>query len=79
MDDFNIQTELRNIRTDSWTQYNLLASKFDKMDERVNGHETRIVVVEQTRKYMIASVGTIFAAAISGFVTWMFGSVGGKS
>lgn len=65
MTDFNLQQYLESMESNRREDHVRLEAKLDKVVDKVNDHETRLVVVETTRRAMIWLAGTAVAGAIS--------------
>jgi hypothetical protein len=76
--EFNIQDYLRDMREEQQQDHRDLAERIEShtlalhgrvssVNERVNKHETRLVVVENTRKTLLW-LGTALITALLGFV-----------
>lgn len=75
MDDqvkFNLQTFLSEMRTEQNDRFDKLDGKVDTVVVKVNDHETRIVVVENTRKAVKWLGATVIGALIVAGIDLLF-------
>jgi hypothetical protein len=75
MVEFDIQSFLAEMREEQRQDHQTLMSKFDRLNDRVSQHETRLVVVENTRNVIVAAIGMLFAALIAGVTDFFFNHV----
>lgn len=67
---FNLQTFLRDMRLEQQRDHESLSNKVDEVLEMVHSHDTRITVVENTRKSMLW-LGSALIVAVLGFIADM--------
>ena len=68
--DFNLQQYLSEMRSEQRADTLLLSEKIDGVKETLGKHETRITVVENTRRVLIW-LGASFGLAVIGFLADM--------
>lgn len=64
---FNLQTYLSEMREESRTQYSELDAKLDTIKDTLGEHNTRITIVENTRKLLVWASGALVVGVI-GFI-----------
>lgn len=69
---FNLQSFLSEMRSEQNDRFNGLETKIDQAVTKVNEHETRIVVVENTRRAVKWLGATVVGALIVGLVDLVF-------
>lgn len=81
--DFNLQQYLEAARAEQNEQHNRLEEKIDRLEGKVDrfaavqaSHNTRLVVLEGTRRNLHWLGGTVIVSAVGAFFTWLAG--GGK-
>lgn len=70
--DFNLQDYLHDMRKEQREDHESLTEKVDKVLEVTSDHETRIVVVENTRKLLLWAA----AAVATGGLGMLFNALG---
>lgn len=73
--DFNIQDYLRDMREEQQRDHAELASKLDSVVENVGKHETRLVLVENTRRnlrWLTTALVTALLAVIGDLIVHTF-------
>lgn len=72
MVEFNLQTFLSEMRTEQRAEHQELSVKVDKALETLHDHETRIVVVEGTRKSIRWLGATMIVAFVGALLDFVF-------
>lgn len=73
--EFNLQQFLTEMRAEQKEDHKELSAKVDKVVETLHNHDTRITIVENTRKTMRWAVGVLIAALIAGAVDLTFNHI----
>lgn len=68
--EYLLYTELRELRQEQQDQHKAVMSKLEGVIETQGDHETRLVVLENTRRNMRWAVGTVVVAALTGVVDY---------
>ena len=72
MAEFNIQDYLADMRQEQREDHQALMGKFDALDTKVNDHEVRIVVVENTRRTVRSLVRVVVGLITTGVIDYVF-------
>jgi hypothetical protein len=68
---FDLQQYLKEMRDDQREDHKEVVDKLDAVIVRVQDHETRIVVVENTRKTMRWLTGTVIVALVGALLDFL--------
>lgn len=72
MESFSLQTYLIEMRKDAREDHAALMDKFEEIATTVNQHETRLVVVENTRKSILGLSAAMALAFIGAGIDLLF-------
>lgn len=78
MESFSLQTYLIEMRKEQREDHSALLTAIKDLDEKVQTHETRLVVVENTRKSMLALSSAVVLATVGGAVDLLMNHWGVK-
>lgn len=76
--DFNLQQYLGEMREENREDHKATNEKLDRALGRINNHETRIVVVEGTRKIILWLAGVTIVALLGSAFDYAFNHAGNK-
>lgn len=72
MESFSLQAYLVEMRKEQRDDHKTLLDKMEELKDTVAGHETRLVVVENTRKTILGLSSAMVLAVLGAFVDLLF-------
>lgn len=75
MESFSLQQYIVEMRAEQRQDHQTLLTAIKELDAKVASHETRLVVVENTRKSVLGLSGAMVLAFLGAFIDMLFNHV----